>query len=278
MKLKLGFLLLGCLLPRFAAAQDSPRESAADSKASITLDVVPFPPYHAAGNDVPTIFRLKHGGGEPVTLEDLQIAHTEKIHLLIIDESLTDYRHQHPMAVETPGYYRFVLRSRYGGRYSVWGQVVSKATGKTELVKGTVKVEGRPKPLERIVNSAAADHGYRYELSFDRRRKLRTGETARLKLRITKPDGVPADNLEPVMGAFGALAGFSGDLKAAILSFADGGGAESESSRGGPQLTFPFTPQRPGCWKLWVETKINGFTHLACFGVNVSEPPGVQPK
>lgn len=80
------------------------------------------------------------------------------------------------------------------------------------------------------------------------------------------------------MGAFGALAGFSGDLEEAILSFPDGGEAESESARGGPQLTFSFTPQRPGYWKLWLQTKTNGFTHFASFGVNVSEPAGVQTK
>lgn len=230
MKLGLKFLLIGSLLAIACVAQAQPNLDVA-SNAPITLEVVPFPPYHAAGNDVPTIFRLKHGSGEPVTLEDLQIAHTEKIHLLIIDESLTDYRHQHPMAMETPGDYRFVLRSRYDGRYFVWAQVFSRATEKTELVKGTVKVQARPKHLERIVNLTATDDGYRYELSFDRPSNLRAGETAQLKLCVTKPDGVSADNLEPVMGVFGALAGFSGDLKAAILSFPDGGGAESESAR-----------------------------------------------
>src|ERR1700733_11310452 len=34
--------------------------------------------------------------GRPVTLTDLKEVHTQKIHLLIIDDSLEDYSHVHP--------------------------------------------------------------------------------------------------------------------------------------------------------------------------------------
>lgn len=64
--------------------------------ATIKAEIVPFPPYHAAGNDVPTILRLTDGKGNPVNLKDLEVAHTKSIHLLIIDESLSDYQHTHP--------------------------------------------------------------------------------------------------------------------------------------------------------------------------------------
>ena len=270
MKIGLRFLLLGSLLA-FVTARGDPSASVAPN-GPITLEVVPFPPYHAAGNDVPTTLRLKRGR-DPLTWQDLAVTHAEKIHLLIIDESLTDYRHQHPSPMDIPGDYRFVLRSKYGGKYFVWAEVVSKATGKTELVKGTVAVEGRPKPLEQIMNSTATDDGYRYELSFDGGRELAAGQSARLKVTVTKPDGAPADNLEPMMGAFGALAAFSGDLESAILSFTDNAPL-GEAPRGGPQLSFEVTPPSPGYWRLFVQTKVNGLTRVGRFGVNVGLPPG----
>lgn len=265
MKLRVKFLLLASLLAFVVVAQGQLGPHVAS-----TLEVVPFPPYHAAGNDVPTTFRLKRGG-DPVTLDDLKVSHTEKIHLLIIDESLTDYRHQHPIAMETPGEYRFLLRSRYGGTYLVWAQLVPKSTGAPEFAKGAVAVEGRAKPFEQIMNSTAADEdGYRYELSVEGRRELAVGDPARLKVTVRKPDGMPAENLEPVMGAFATLTAFSGNLQEAILSFPTDSAPASEAARGGPELTFQLTPRSSGCWRLFIQTKISGLTRLASFGLNVS--------
>ena len=47
--------------------------------------------------------------GKPVTLTDLQVAHTEKVHLLVVDPSLTDYHHEHPKPGPAPGTYTFAL-------------------------------------------------------------------------------------------------------------------------------------------------------------------------
>jgi hypothetical protein len=75
------------------------------------------------------------------------------------------------------------------------------------------------------------------------------------------------------MGAFGALAGFSGDLKDAVLIFPTDGASASETARGRPELSFPFTPQKSGYWRLFIQTKTNGLKRFASFGVNVAAPP-----
>ena len=41
--------------------------------------------------------------GEPITPDQLREVHTRKIHLLIIDGSLTDYHHEHPDSISHPG-------------------------------------------------------------------------------------------------------------------------------------------------------------------------------
>ncbi len=43
---------------------------------------------------------------KPITLNDLIEAHTQKIHLLIIDDSLLDYSHVHPVETTIPGIYQ----------------------------------------------------------------------------------------------------------------------------------------------------------------------------
>jgi hypothetical protein len=64
-------------------------------QATIKTEVLPNE-NHAAGKTAATVIRLTGPNGKPVTLNDLQEAHTEKLHLLIVDESLTDYHHEHP--------------------------------------------------------------------------------------------------------------------------------------------------------------------------------------
>src|SRR5690348_3766977 len=40
-----------------------------------------------------------------ITDKDLQTVHTKKLHLLVIDSTLTDYQHIHPVETATPGLY-----------------------------------------------------------------------------------------------------------------------------------------------------------------------------
>ncbi|MEO5722015.1 MAG: hypothetical protein ABIR71_11155 [Chthoniobacterales bacterium] len=66
----------------------------------VTEVISPLP---AAGKSAPLIIRLTAPDGQPVTLEGLIVAHTQKIHLLIVDETLTDYHHEHPTPTNKPG-------------------------------------------------------------------------------------------------------------------------------------------------------------------------------
>ncbi len=60
-------------------------------RATITTDA-PLQP----GKPVHGVLHLRRGENEPVTLPELIETHTRKIHLLIVDGSLTDYHHEHP--------------------------------------------------------------------------------------------------------------------------------------------------------------------------------------
>ena len=47
------------------------------------------------------LYKIKNN--TPVTLNDLKMVHTQKIHLLIIDNNLEDYIHVHPMPTKEKG-------------------------------------------------------------------------------------------------------------------------------------------------------------------------------
>ena len=68
-----------------------------------------------AGREVRAALRLRTGSGKPVAPEDLLVTHTRRLHLLLIDPSLTDYQHVHPGPTRTPGEWAFAFTPRRTG-------------------------------------------------------------------------------------------------------------------------------------------------------------------
>ena len=114
----------------------------ATSKLTI---IVKDPP--VAGQEVNAIAKLTKPDGSPLTFADLELAHTKRIHLLIIDQSLSDYRHEHPRETATPGEFAFSFRPKNSGKYTVWADLLPTATGEQEYAKAELTVPGTPKPL-----------------------------------------------------------------------------------------------------------------------------------
>ena len=265
-------LLLTATLARAqtSTTQCSPKPVHANLLPIIKAEVVPFPPFHAAGNDVPTILRLQHEEDRPVTLDDLHVSDAANVDLLVVDESLSDFHYQHPTATDTPGEYRFVLRSKYGGRYFVWTGVGATLTGEKRFEKATVEVAGPRKPLEKVTEWIARTDEYYYHLSVADGNGLIAGQPARLNLNVISPTGEPVE-LRPMTRGLGSLSAFASDLESAMLMFPTVDSIPPESTEGARQLTFVFTPPKAGFWKLFSEVKAGGFPRIAGFGVSVSE-------
>lgn len=226
----------------------------------------------AAGKAAKIAVRLKdRKTGRPVTAADLDLAHTMKVHLLIVDPSLSDYHHEHP--VETaPGAWSFTFTPRAGGEYVVFADLVPLASKAQEYARGTVKVAGTPRALEQKISTSATVDGHRYDLAIEGGKiPLSTG--AMVKVSVKKPDGTPAKNLEPVMGAFAHGVGFTPDLKTVLHVHPLGEEPTSDSQRGGSELSFHIAPAAAGFYKFYVQVRIDGKDRFAGFGINVVDEP-----
>ena len=91
---------------------------------------------------------------QPVTLNDLKEAHTQKVHLLIVDDSLTDYHHIHPEATKEPGVYQFEWTPKAKGSYKRWADLVPVATKAIKTIVAIFAVIGGEKNpiLEKLFN------------------------------------------------------------------------------------------------------------------------------
>ena len=223
----------------------------------------------AAGKSVATVIRLTGPDGKPLSLDQLEVAHTEKIHLLVIEESLTDYHHLHPVAGDKPGEYRFDFAPRFGGTYHVWADLLPKATGKQEYSKTTMKVEGAPATANNSVNTTAEVDGYRFNLTTEKNAPLQAGKGTVVKVKVTGPDGREFSKLEPVMGAFAHMVAFPTDLSSVTHVHPMGAEPKTKAERGGPELSFHVEADKPGFQKFFLQTQIGGKDKFAAFGLKV---------
>ena len=90
---------------------------AVKSPVTMTLAATdPVAPAPAAGREQRLTVTLRTASGKPVGPTDLLVAHTRKLHLLIVDPWLDDYQHVHPEPGARPGDWTFAFTPRRGSR------------------------------------------------------------------------------------------------------------------------------------------------------------------
>ena len=251
-----------------AAAHGAHAEVAAPAEPTVRILLQPAAA-PTAGTSVPVLVKLTTRAGRPVTADDLELAHTKRVHLLIVDASLTHYLHEH--SVETaPGEWSFTFSPQVGGIYTVFADLLPKATGAQEYTKTTVTVAGTARPLDTSLNLTATVDGYRFDLLIPAAEPLTAGAASLVAVKVTKPDGTPANNLEPIMGAFAHGVGFTADLTGVLHVHPMGREPEWDSERGGPDLSFHLQPARAGFFKFYCQVQIDGQSKFAGFGLSAA--------
>ena len=114
------------------------------SPVSLTVST-PSPP--RAGSEVAATLVLTTFSGKPIAPEDLQVVQTRRIHLLIVDPSLDDYQHVHPVPGRRPGEWEFSFRPRFGGAYRIFADFTPVATNRGLYSETEMGVAGEPSPV-----------------------------------------------------------------------------------------------------------------------------------
>jgi hypothetical protein len=233
-------------------------------KASIHTDA-PLTP----GTKVTARLHLNNRTGEPIVPTDLREVHTQKIHLLIVDGSLTDYHHEHPQPTGLPGEYAFSFTPQRPGPYRAWADVQPYMTGIQEYARADISAPSKSEPVTDTTQrlTAKAD-GLRYELHFASAPKVNQPVTG--ELRVTGADGKPCTQLEPTMAAFAHLVAFHSDGVTVLHIHPQGTRVLTSTDRGGPVLTFQFYAPKPGFYRLFSQVQLGGAQKFAPFGIQVA--------
>ena len=240
-------------------------EIAAQNTVKLALE--PATPFQA-GKTTQVVVKLNAAAdGKPISFDGLKEAHTKKLHLLIVDPSLTDYHHIHPVAGKNAGEFVFDFTPKKNDSYRVWADVIPVATGKQEYVMADMGSAAKEKAtINKTTVMTSAVDGYTFTLALDGEPKA--GSAVMGNITITK-DGKPFNQLEPVMGAFAHVVGFTDDYNSVLHIHPMGKEPTSDTERGGPKLEFHIEPKTAGFVKLFAQVRIDGKDIFAPFGVTV---------
>jgi hypothetical protein len=217
---------------------------------------------------IPYVVTLTSGSGKPVTVDDLLVVHTEKLHLLLVDPSLEDYQHLHPVGLEEPGTFAFEFSPRRSGTYRVFADFTPRATGRALYAGASLDVGSRRAAVDPVPagtsDRAVEVAGYTFAVGTDSDR-VRINEISELRLAVARAAGGPV-HLEDIMGAQAHVVAFdAGRTGFAHLHPLVGDGKDSPSD----QLSFQLLLSDPGHYRLWVQVKIEGREIFAPFDFDV---------
>lgn len=239
----------------------------AKAQNSVKLELKPASAFAVGKTTQVTLKITNMTDGKPLTLDDLKEAHTKKLHLLIVDPSLTDYHHIHPIAGKNAGEFVFDFTPKKSESYRVWADVIPVGTGKQEYVMADMGSAAKDKAaINKASSMTSTVDGYTFTLALDSEPKA--GSAVMGNITVTK-DGKPFTQLEPVMGAFAHVVGFTEDYNSVMHIHPMGKEPTSETERGGPKLEFHIEPKKAGFVKLFAQVKIDGKDVFAPFGMEV---------
>lgn len=230
----------------------------------VTMSLVSEP--LAAGRPAQVSLTLRTASGKRIEPADLLMAHTKLLHLLVVDPTLTDYQHVHPVPGKNRGDWTFTFTPQRAGAYRVFADFTPAATGRGLYASADLAIGGaldaRDKAAEPptastpVFSRVVEKEGYRFEL-VPVAGAIRAGKTIDLKFAVTRLEG-GAVPLEPVMGAFAHLVAFDG----ARSGFAHLHPAETDLSQrpdaNHPMLNFKITIPRAGRYVIWSQVNLGG--------------------
>lgn len=217
----------------------------------------------ALSSDTPPAFKkpsrftltMRTAGGKPIGPADLLLSHTQKLHLLIVDPTLSDYQHIHPEPGRWNGEWVFDFKPERPGTYRVFADFTPVVTQRGLYAAVDFDVPGEVANVIQTVYTTIQVNNLNFELVTPGR--FRAGVSADLILRIQSPGAekkpVP---LQPVMGAFAHVVAF--DEKRS--GFAHLHPQQTDLSKPPdavrPELNFKVLIPNPGRYAIWAQVKL----------------------
>ncbi len=222
----------------------------------------------AAGRPVAVTLELRTFTDRAIGPDDLLVTHTQRLHLLVVDPSLCDYQHLHPVPGRRAGTWDFSFTPRRAGRYRVFADFTPAATARGLYAAADLEVPGRPDAAPTADNGSYTADGLRTTLTADA--ALRARDVVTLTLTVESAEGRRPVPLELVMDAYAHLVAFDEGRSGFAHLHPQPADANRPPDLFRPQLTFKMQIPRAGRYVIWSQIKTGGRERFAPFWLEVA--------
>ncbi len=224
-----------------------------------------------AGRNNSFHIKLMTPDGKSLSPQDLKEVHTQKFHMLIVSETLTDYIHAHPVYDAVRNDFSVSFTPRENVRYKAWGDVTMAADDEQHFLPAVFdgKAACPADCADKTETLTARSEGLVATVKLDGPAKAHDAVMADITL--TDEQGKPVTDLQPVMGAYAHLVGFETGLKGVIHAHPMGDEPVSDAERGGPDLGFHIENGDAGYTKFFLQVKRGGKDIYLPFAFTVTE-------
>lgn len=274
MRMMMGALLL--LAPLAAQAAEGHEEMAGHDMAAMGMPAAETSPTVraqvitagelVAGQPVSLTLTLRDQYGRPLRPNDVDIIHTQPVHLFVVDGSLTDYHHLHPVPGAKDGEWVAGFTPKKAA-YKAWVEVQPAGQADQFVPLQIGGVVPNPTALGKENILTANSGGLRFTLTLAMPPVAGQGTLAIVN--VYDDQGVPVTGLEPIMGAYAHLVGIDGGLESLMHIHPSGAEPSGPDSRGGPVMNFQLMPHSSGMYKLFLQVVNQGRIITAPFTVQV---------
>jgi len=220
------------------------------------------------GRPVDFTLTMRTASGKPIGPADLLVAHTRKLHLMVVDPTLNDYQHLHPEPGKSPGEWVFRMTPERAGTYRVFADFTPAATARGLYAAVDFEVPGEVARVVRSMSTMNQAAGFNFTLETPP--LLQAGRAADLKFRIESPGvtkrPVP---LRPVMDAYAHLVAFDEDRTGFAHLHPNETDLSVPPDSLRPELTFKVTIPRAGRYVIWSQVNLGGSDVFVPFWVEV---------
>ncbi len=184
-------------------------------------------------------------------LNDFEVVHAKKIHLILVRDGLDEFAHLHP-SLDVNGTFTVSHTFAKGGTHHVF--VDHKPVGKSQATaKGTLTVGGEspdPEPLKPNVPGRAQDGDVLADVSMQL-----SGASSIVRFALLESSGIPITDLQSYLGARGHLVVIGARAEQYVHAH------PLESKRASNVVEFEVHFPEAGVYKLWGQFQRNGEVH-----------------
>lgn len=228
-----------------------------------TLEVRTEPAEPRAGQAVALKIVVRNRESQkPVT--EFDVMHERLIHFVIVSDSLSFFRHEHPER----GADAFTLTFTFpaAGTYALFADTAPKNAGQ-QILRQTIRVSGaKTLPAEKLLLTAPRTDVDGFTVSLkEGGNTLPVGRSVPLQFSIRDKQSGKSPAIQPWLGAPAHLILIHQDTETFVHSHPE------ETAQPSADISFQARLPKPGLYKAWLQFQVDGVVHTASFVVQAKE-------